>query len=361
MNSVTSKRKHVGIACQSCRDSKIRCDGVRPVCGGCSRKDKECQYTLKDDKRRVSLRTAIDILSGRVGTLTDALISHGVPVPPLDAQQELALNDICETLRIPLPTMLSREEADLTLENEVPAPTVTGTNVEMWNSNVAGLETLRPPGFQLQDDDPHIEGPSGSVSGSQDCFSMSGPLTDGTMTDWPWHVFESNAFLLSEPVFPTNLEGDYVTVQRDQEPVTAQIPINDSVSDLRGSASSDDEHESDLVQQVSTRFGALRISADGQLRYFGAATNYHLLEGSRHDEDIEFFTTKHEMLDRLGQAGLNQEIPNDLEEHLLQLYFAWHNPSHVTVDRGAFNAARTKETASTSEAGYASDFLVNAM
>ncbi|KAK5082612.1 hypothetical protein LTR70_007530 [Exophiala xenobiotica] len=241
------------------------------------------------------------------------------------------------------------------------APTLAGSNVEMWNPTVASLENLDAPRFPLQEDDSQFQGALGSTSDSQECFSMSGPLTDGTVTDWPWHVFESNAFLLSEPLPSTGLEGDYVAIQRDQESGTAQMPSHDSASDLRGNASSDEEHESDLVQQVSTRFGALRISADGQLRYFGAATNYHLLEGSRHDEDVEFFTTKHEMLDRLEQAGLNQEVPSDLEEHLLQLYFLWHNSSHVTVDRGAFDAARTKQTSSITEAGYSSDFLVNAI
>lgn len=33
-----AKRQKVKLACQECRDRKIRCDGVRPVCGSCARK-----------------------------------------------------------------------------------------------------------------------------------------------------------------------------------------------------------------------------------------------------------------------------------------------------------------------------------
>ncbi|OMJ21282.1 hypothetical protein AYI70_g3569 [Smittium culicis] len=31
-------------SCSICRDKKIRCDGVRPICGNCSRYDKFCNY-----------------------------------------------------------------------------------------------------------------------------------------------------------------------------------------------------------------------------------------------------------------------------------------------------------------------------
>ena len=128
-----------------------------------------------------------------------------------------------------------------------------------------------------------------------------------------------------------------------------------------GRVSSDEEPESDLVHEVSARFGALRLASDGQLRYYGAATNYHLLAGSRHDEVIETFTTKQEILGRLEQVGLDQEVPTDLEEHLIDLYFTWHNPSHLNVDRDTFFAARSSGVGTAINTGYASALLLNAM
>lgn len=363
MNSANTKRKHVTSACQPCRDSKIRCDGARPVCGNCMKKDKDCQYSAKDDKRRVSLRTAIDILSDRVAALTEVLVLHGIPVPPLNAQQELTLNEICETLKISLPDIRSHDTCGGPRENDVTMPTSSVTDAGLWqDSAIVSMQNFSAPGIQPQEDVPLAQDLTGSTNDGQDSFSMSdGHVTDSTMTDWPWHVFESNSFLLSDPLFPSSLEDDSLAIQRNEEAIIGPLPSHDPPADLRENASSDEEHESDLVQQVSARLGALRISSDGQLRYFGAATNYHLLEGSRHDEDVEIFVTKHEMLDRLGQAGLDQEIPSELEEHLLELYFAWHNPSHVTVDQDVFLASRTNREPNATDAGYSSDFLINAM
>ncbi|KAE8379591.1 fungal-specific transcription factor domain-containing protein [Aspergillus bertholletiae] len=42
------KRKRVGIACNTCRSLKIRCDGVRPRCGTCQRRRDCCIYKDND-------------------------------------------------------------------------------------------------------------------------------------------------------------------------------------------------------------------------------------------------------------------------------------------------------------------------
>ncbi|KAE8164947.1 fungal-specific transcription factor domain-containing protein [Aspergillus tamarii] len=44
------KRKRVGVACNTCRSLKIRCDGVRPHCGTCQRRRDRCVF--KDDDLR---------------------------------------------------------------------------------------------------------------------------------------------------------------------------------------------------------------------------------------------------------------------------------------------------------------------
>lgn len=41
------KRNKVALACEECRERKVRCDGVQPVCGTCSRRyhgQKLCNY-----------------------------------------------------------------------------------------------------------------------------------------------------------------------------------------------------------------------------------------------------------------------------------------------------------------------------
>lgn len=351
-----SKRRHVSNACQPCRVSKIKCDGARPVCGNCAKKEKDCHFVVKDDKRRVSLRSAVDVLSSRVSALSQALIQHGLPLPIMDPNQEKMLKDICETLDIPLPP-LSDQVPDLGLGQS----TATRPSSEMshWQeTNQIGNQSAEEPAFQTTEI-PVInhEAPEGI-----DCLSASdGYPTDGSTADWPWHMIEGDPFSLSDPLDLGPLDNHAFLMPRNTVPISASKAIFNPIPGVASGVSSDDEPESDLVHEVSARFGALRVASDGQLRYYGAVTNYHLLEGSRHDEDVEMFSTKQETLDRLQQAGLDQDIPTDLEEQLIDLYFTWHNPSHVNVDRDTFFAARSNENETAMSAGYASPVLLNAM
>lgn len=365
MSGTNSKRKHVTSACQPCRDSKIKCDGASPVCGNCLRKEKDCLYAKNDDKRRVSLRSAIDILADRVAVLTDALTQNGIIVPQMSPQQEKTLSEICETLKISLPDVRGRNDPFTgPPESNEPVLPESEPEITIWqNSSEINTQTLPAAAdSQVHEEVSLAHGPSISANDGQDIQSVSdGPLTDGTPADWPWHVFESNAFLLTDSIDSDVFGSDLPDMQRTLEHVTSMPTFYLQEGGSKETQSSDEEHDSDLIHQVSARFGALRISSDGQLRYYGAATNYHLLEGSRHDEDVELVTTKQEMLDRLEQAGLNQDVPDELENTLLDLYFAWHNPSHATVDRDTFYAARTNKDTSIADAGYCTEFLVNAV
>jgi hypothetical protein len=43
------KRKRVALACDICRERKIRCDGSKPLCGPCSKRGvppTQCTYTV---------------------------------------------------------------------------------------------------------------------------------------------------------------------------------------------------------------------------------------------------------------------------------------------------------------------------
>lgn len=376
------KRKHASSACQPCRDSKIRCDAVHPVCGNCFKKERDCQYSTKDDKRRVSLRTAVEILADRIVTLIEVLNRHHVAVPPMKPQQETTLHDICVTLKLTLPDFntsaivesgiepssgaipnVATSTVDVPAANAEPALPVVISDPAVWqDSGTIDLNDFAATAtYTQQPDGAQIRAPRQSFNDGQDYPSVSdGPPTDGTPVEWPWHMFKSDFFTLPDVLYPAPVDGDFFAMQENQALSTPQATTLANLPQ-RENGSSGDEHESDLIQQVSASFGALRLSSDGQLRYFGAATNYHLLEGSRHDEDVEILTTKHEILGRLEQAGLNQEVPEELEKHLLELYFEWHNPSHMNVDEEIFRAARNNPNPTPIEAGCCSDFLVSTM
>ncbi|KAJ7196833.1 hypothetical protein GGX14DRAFT_472931 [Mycena pura] len=59
-----------GKACLNCRHLKIRCDGVRPVCGPCVRvpKDDECEYADVNSRTK-ELQATIKRLQARVEEL----------------------------------------------------------------------------------------------------------------------------------------------------------------------------------------------------------------------------------------------------------------------------------------------------
>lgn len=374
-NNHGGKRKHATSACKACRDSKIRCDAERPTCGNCARKNKECQFGYKDDKRRVSLRTAIDILSDRVAVLTKVLVQHGVSVPTMDLQQEATLQEICDTLDISLAisdhdqaSSGPREASNIADSegNAVPAPaSAHASDALQWSDpaptnpqqGVVGSSFPAPMNILLDDDHivPALE--------DMDCPSTSdGQMTEISAADWPWHVFDHSLSILNGPVNFGAFDGDGSVIQTETAPSAAARSSSFVQAENQfNHASSDEEQESDLVQQVSARFGALRIAADGQLRYYGAATNYHLLEGSRHDEEVDIFTTRQEMLDRLEQAGLAQEVPREIEEHLIELYFSWHNPVHVNIDQDTFFTARNHPERRAMHVGYYNDVLINAV
>ncbi|KAJ7767140.1 hypothetical protein B0H16DRAFT_351762 [Mycena metata] len=61
-----------GKACLNCRHLKIRCDGVRPVCGPCTRvpKDDDCEFTDVSSRTK-ELQATINRLKARVKELED--------------------------------------------------------------------------------------------------------------------------------------------------------------------------------------------------------------------------------------------------------------------------------------------------
>ena len=50
LDTRSTKRRKVQVACLQCRDRKIRCDGVQPVCGTCNRRSKTgaCTYDQEE-------------------------------------------------------------------------------------------------------------------------------------------------------------------------------------------------------------------------------------------------------------------------------------------------------------------------
>lgn len=82
------RRRKIALACESCRDKKVRCDGIKPICGPCARRSytvDQCVYKL-DNARSASNDEYLKILHDRIRDLEDICAKGGVVVPPGPSQ-----------------------------------------------------------------------------------------------------------------------------------------------------------------------------------------------------------------------------------------------------------------------------------
>ncbi|KAF5859753.1 hypothetical protein ETB97_002475 [Aspergillus alliaceus] len=116
-----------------------------------------------------------------------------------------------------------------------------------------------------------------------------------------------------------------------------QLLTNDSVS-LQGTSRGDNtisnsEGVEELVTQLSDRMGSLQIGSDGHIRYYGPTSHFNLLRMPTPDNLTIHRTIRQDGPDILDRLGVGKDIPAGFEEHLINLYFTWHNPLSQVVDR----------------------------
>ncbi|KAH7121477.1 fungal-specific transcription factor domain-containing protein [Dactylonectria macrodidyma] len=97
--SRSAKRKRVALACDNCRERKVRCNGTKPLCGPCGKRGEDpanCKYTvIANSAKRVSEQEYIASLQSQVLQLQQTVsdlkeheqtltIEHQSFPPPLD-------------------------------------------------------------------------------------------------------------------------------------------------------------------------------------------------------------------------------------------------------------------------------------
>ena len=123
--------------------------------------------------------------------------------------------------------------------------------------------------------------------------------------------------------------------------------------------SDDDE----IMDQLSARMGEFQIAEDGQLRYFGATSNLHILQNGLSSLspalNRSVLRAKGEKI--LSRAGLEQKVNQDLERHLEDLYFRWEDPAIHVVDEDMYFLAKGDYYAGQDGSSFYSETLKNAM
>ena len=117
-----------------------------------------------------------------------------------------------------------------------------------------------------------------------------------------------------------------------------------------------------LIDQLSGRIGSLQIAEDGQLRFYGATSNLHILHnGPMSLSRSKFRSLIEEGADLLNGGGVGHYVSEEFEDHLLKLYMCWEEPSIHVVDETVFWRERRRCKATNSTSSVYSEVLTNAM
>ena len=185
-------------------------------------------------------------------------------------------------------------------------------------------------------------------------FMMPGatfqPEIDMRSVDWVWSLPQTNPFMPAEPnddVGFSDASQNLVTDASNFPPWIPPAPhagnmyqnMHESID--ASASSSEDEHDNEIIEQLSTRLGDLLISDTGELRYYGPTSNLTLTEGGIPREHRPSVTSRSkEAFARLEQDGIRHDPNVELCDQLIDLYFTWQDPSCHIVDRDIFYKER---------------------
>ncbi|KAI1488824.1 fungal-specific transcription factor domain-containing protein [Biscogniauxia mediterranea] len=382
------KRKHITTACVCCRESKVKCDGASPTCSNCKNKGKECRYQAGDDKRKLSLRIAIELLSGRVDQLYQFIYDNGLEPPPMDKEGEAVLMRVLDNVKlshafpgkdnssrpsidnnstgsrrvsIPNPFPNSPSSPAEAVETTDAQPEPSQSELFIYNSRKSESATGHPPSY-----DGIIETNMG-IDSNGAC--SRGPLASDNQALASFHAGTWNW------VPPTDMALD-LPMPNPEEPHT-------TIGNIRGGPSgspahsgsvrlpscpsqpdesfSDSENTEDLVNLLADRVGSLQIGPDGQVRYYGPTSNFNLVEMPVPDNLTVHRTIRNDGQDCLDRLGIGREVPPELEEHLVNLYFAWQDPTMHVVDRKLYEEAKIRWRDKDEDTPYYSEALRNSI
>lgn len=178
-----------------------------------------------------------------------------------------------------------------------------------------------------------------------------------------WHVWILTCLLLpgsrngQHSSFPIEVPLDEKYISSGSSTDTSLV--HDSNPD---SAKLSAAGEDVFLDQLSGRIGSLQIAEDGQLRFYGATSNLHILHnGPLSLSRSNFRSPAEQGADLLTGAGVGHFVDEGIEDHLLKLYFTWEEPSIHVVDESVFWRERIDSRIAGHFSSLYSEVLTNAM
>ena len=337
------------------------------------------------DPYRLSLRLAVDLLVNRVGQLCQFINDQGLQPPKMADEDDSALRHLLQTRGMEdVQSVLKRSEdnprnvpdpkatQDQPPDNEVKHPFIEDLNPDLIDPNLF-LMSFPEAIKDVQQGPAHSE-TAASLPGASD-DSLFQDCSDDTFveinTEFPKEVPCRISNSPSRSKDSSNENGTRESIAQPQ-PAATRLPL--SIQQLLSNEPrrkqdtctkddnlSDSEGVEELVTQLSDRMGSLQIGSDGNVRYYGPTSHFNLLRMPTPDNLTIHRTVRQDGPDVLDRLGVNKEIPAGFEEHLINLYFTWHNPLFQVVDREMYEPARQQWRTKMEETPYYSEALTNAM
>ncbi|KAI7209365.1 hypothetical protein KC333_g8760 [Hortaea werneckii] len=348
-----SHRRYASQACNACRESKVKCDGGTPVCSKCLKKDRECTYRAVD-KRKLPLRAAIDLLSGRIVQLSAFISDNKLqsPAMPLDKKESLrrALASLGMHATVNQLSMTDETHAAHAQHDASPA----FESMETVGEGPAPLSSL-PVAASIDGPSPTCDMAEGANLYRDDIFGTNLQLWDShTGTESTFDPLHLNDLLVTTDTRSVGWPNESGCEQLQDSQRFLNLPTENELQ--RECASDEDSGNESLIDELSCRVSTLIIGHDGQTKLRGASSIPQLdqTDSENYPPQLRSATLSPSHNEDFSQ------VPGWLQEHLTALYFSWENSFSDFVDRDVFNVAK-RQFESGRSTSYFSHALQNAM
>ncbi|KAJ5761528.1 hypothetical protein N7533_003567 [Penicillium manginii] len=335
------------------------------------------QHLTQD--HRLPLRIAIDLLIARVDQLSEFICQSGLQPPCSPKDKDLALKEILNALGPTKP--ISGLDQAPSCEPEISPLQRIDPNLECEKSQNSMGPPLIPAALALPKISTATSPNKALLPTASQTSPLPGPPEQGKLTpsaDTPdsilsiWDMdLAYGGSVISAPIdlqqlIDSTSERDALGLDLDgmAQPANTAATVATPTASDDGSTLIDEANTTadieGLIDDLSDRVGTLRIGRGGKTHFFGPTSTFNLRD-MPHSETFD----SHRRINgydsnSADRVDADREVPPALEEHLINLYFSWQDPSFHVVDRKLYEDAKEKWFAMEDTSLY-SEALRNAM
>lgn len=307
----------------------------------------------------------IEILSERIDELYQFIRQHSLEPPVMGKGKYESLIKALSHVRL-LNAISDKNGLSPTGARDPPVSNATSDDPP----NRGPTTSAPPPAFDSQDD--YSTRLFNFPSDSEMDFSLDGDGLSQAIRSSLEDQVQAQSF---SPLLRWNWPGlDFATSHTDDldvadpstlAPNLAHIAANttrpDTLTSPEDSPGNETSSTNILIKQLSDRIGSLRIGPGGRVSYYGPTSNFNLVDMWYPDNQHVHRTVRHDSLDHLKRLGMGKAVPQELEEHLINLYFAWQDPALHVVKRDTYEKAKAVYRDEQEDTPYYSEALRNAL